>query len=52
MKFSLIGESGKTINEAIYMAGTFLSILPLLIIYFIAQKQFVESVDKAGITGE
>ncbi len=46
------GESGKTINEAIYMAGTFLSILPLLIIYFIAQKQFVESVDKAGITGE
>lgn len=44
------GESGKTINEAIYMAGTFLSILPLLIIYFIAQKQFVESVDKAGIT--
>ena len=46
------GESGKTINEAIYMAGTFLSILPLLIIYFIAQKQLVESVDKAGITGE
>ena len=46
------GESGKTINEAIYMAGTFLSILPLLVIYFIAQKQFVESVDKAGITGE
>ena len=46
------GETGKTINEAIYMAGTFLSILPLLIIYFIAQKQFVESVDKAGITGE
>ena len=46
------GESGKTINEAIYMAGTFLSILPLLIIYFIAQKQFVESVDKEGITGE
>ena len=46
------GESGRTINEAIYMAGTFLSVLPLLIVYFAAQKQFVESVDRAGITGE
>lgn len=46
------GETGKNINEAIYMAGTFLSVLPLLIVYFLTQKQFVESVDKAGITGE
>lgn len=45
-------ETGKNINEAIYMAGTFLSVLPLLIVYFFTQRQFVESVDKAGITGE
>ncbi len=43
---------GKSLNEAIIMAGTLLSILPLLIIYFIAQRWFVESVDRVGITGE
>jgi multiple sugar transport system permease protein len=40
------------INEGIEMAGTFLSILPLLIIFFVCQRWFVESVDKSGITGE
>lgn len=39
-------------NTGIRMAATILAILPLLIIYFILQKQFVESVDRAGITGE
>ncbi|MGL4337329.1 MAG: carbohydrate ABC transporter permease [Turicibacter sp.] len=43
---------GQTLNEAIEMAGTFLIILPLLIIYFITQKWFVESIDHAGLTGE
>lgn len=45
-------ETGKSINEAIYMAGTMLNILPLLILYFFTQKYFVQGVDKAGITGE
>lgn len=45
-------SSGKTINEAIVMAGTLLTILPLLIIYFFAQDWFVESIDRTGITGE
>lgn len=40
------------INEGIEMAGTLLSILPLLIIYFVTQRWFVESVDRSGITGE
>ena len=40
------------INDAIRMAGTMLAIAPLLILYFVLQKQFVESVDRAGITGE
>lgn len=44
--------SSQNINEAIKMAGTVLSILPMLIIYFILQKYFVESVDRSGITGE
>jgi multiple sugar transport system permease protein len=41
-----------SINDAYRMAATILTILPLLIIYAILQKQFVESVDRAGITGE
>jgi len=45
-------RSGKSLNEAVYMAGTLLSILPLIVFYFFTQRQFVQSVDKAGITGE
>lgn len=41
-----------TINTSINMAGTLLSILPLLIIYVFLQRYFVESIDNAGITGE
>ncbi len=40
------------LNEAVKLSGTFLNILPLLIMYFILQKWFVESVEKTGITGE
>jgi multiple sugar transport system permease protein len=40
------------LNEAVKLSGTFLNILPLLIMYFIMQKWFVESIDRAGITGE
>lgn len=43
---------GASINQAYSMAATVLSILPLLIIYLLLQKQFVESIDRAGITGE
>jgi multiple sugar transport system permease protein len=44
--------SGANINEAIYMAGTLMTILPLVIIYFLMQNFFVQGIDKAGITGE
>lgn len=44
--------SSDRLNDAIRMAGTVLAIAPLMILYFVLQKQFVESVDKAGITGE
>lgn len=40
------------LNEAVKLAGTFLNILPLLVMYFLLQKWFVESVDRSGITGE
>jgi multiple sugar transport system permease protein len=40
------------LNEAIKLSGTFLNILPLLVMYFILQKWFVESIERTGITGE
>ena len=40
------------LNEAVKLAGTFLNILPLLLMYFILQKWFVESIERSGITGE
>lgn len=40
------------LNEAIKLGGTFLNILPLLLMYFLLQKWFVESVERSGITGE
>ena len=47
-----VTQGGKNLNEAISMAGTLISILPLLIFYFIFQRWFVQSIDKTGITGE
>lgn len=45
-------SSTNRLNDAIKMAGTMLSVAPLMLLYFFLQKQFVESVDRAGITGE
>lgn len=41
-----------SLNESIKMAGTLIAVLPLLILYFILQRHFVESIDRTGITGE
>jgi multiple sugar transport system permease protein len=40
------------LNEAVKLAGSFLNILPLLMMYFVLQKWFVESIERTGITGE
>jgi multiple sugar transport system permease protein len=45
-------NAATNLNESISMAGTMLSILPLLIMYFVLQRYFVESIDRTGITGE
>lgn len=51
--YATTAASGATsINEAINMSGTMLGILPLLLMYFVLQRYFVESIDKTGITGE
>ena len=40
------------LNEAIRLAGTLLTIAPLLIIYTVIQRYFIESIERSGITGE
>ena len=40
------------LNESIKMAGTLITVLPLMILYFVLQRHFVESIDRTGITGE
>ncbi len=47
-----VGDMATSLNESVRMAATALSILPLLITYFVLQRHFVESIDRAGITGE
>ncbi len=49
---SVTGSGMVSLNESIKMAATMLSILPLLIMYFVLQRHFVESLDRTGITGE
>ena len=43
--------ASETFNQGVQFAGTIISILPLLIVYFIAQKWFIEGVDRSGIAG-
>ncbi len=43
------GEGDNTINEAIRMAGTVICVAPLMTLYFVLQKYFVQSVDMVGI---
>lgn len=47
-----VGDAATSLNESVRMAATSLSILPLLLIYFVLQRYFVESIDRTGITGE
>jgi multiple sugar transport system permease protein len=50
---SIPGQDGSArINEAYRMAATLISMVPLFIIYFVAQRSFVEGIENAGITGE
>ncbi len=46
------GNEVNRLNESLSLAGTLLSVLPTIILYLILQKQFVESVERSGITGE
>lgn len=47
-----VGDTATSLSEPVRMAATTLSILPLLVMYLVLQRQFVESIDRSGITGE
>lgn len=45
-------ETFQRLNESVSLAGTFLSVIPMLVLYICFQRQFVESIERSGITGE
>jgi len=45
------GDAG-AVNEAYKMAATLISIAPLLLLYSLVQRRFIEGIENAGITGE
>lgn len=40
------------INESIRLAGTLLTIAPLLVLYTALQRKFIEGIERTGLTGE
>ena len=46
---NFVDEAGQMLN--LMMAGTFITIIPILIIYFFTQKQFTESIARSGLKG-
>jgi len=46
---NFVDEAGQQVN--LMMAGAFITIIPILIMYFFTQKQFTESISRSGIKG-
>ena len=46
------GGSENNLNEAYKMAATLLTMAPILILYFVTQKQFTQGIESSGLTGQ
>jgi len=46
---NFVNEAGQEIH--LTMAGAFITIIPILVIYFFTQKQFTESIARSGLKG-
>ncbi len=46
---NFVEEAGQEVN--LMMAGAFITIIPILILYFFTQKQFTESIARSGLKG-
>jgi ABC-type glycerol-3-phosphate transport system permease component len=47
--YNFVQEAGQEIH--LMMAGAFIAIIPILILYFVTQKQFTESIARSGLKG-
>jgi ABC-type glycerol-3-phosphate transport system permease component len=47
--YNFVDEGGSQIN--LIMAGSVITILPILVLYFFTQKQFTESIARSGLKG-
>ena len=46
---NFIGDEGQSLH--LVMAGTVITVVPILILYFITQRQFTESIARSGLKG-
>jgi len=46
---NFVSEAGPETH--LWMAGAAISMLPVLILYFVAQKQFIEGITTTGLKG-
>jgi ABC-type glycerol-3-phosphate transport system permease component len=46
---NFVSDEGSNLN--LVMAGAFITIVPILIMYFFTQKQFTESIARSGLKG-
>ncbi|OGO19264.1 MAG: hypothetical protein A2Z14_12900 [Chloroflexi bacterium RBG_16_48_8] len=47
--YKFVQEAGQQIH--LMMAGAVITIIPILLLYFITQKQFTESIARSGLKG-
>jgi multiple sugar transport system permease protein len=47
--YSFISEAGT--NQHLLMAGSVIAVFPIIILYFFAQKQFIEGISASGLKG-
>lgn len=47
--YNFVSEEGSKVH--LIMAGTVITIIPILVLYFLTQKQFTESISRSGLKG-
>ncbi len=50
--YGTASDTGNTLSNSVTLAGTTLSVLPVIVLFLAFQKQFIESIERSGITGE
>ena len=45
-------DTANLYTEGVVMAATFIVILPVFLMYTIQQKQFMQGIERSGLTGE